>query len=148
MLSSKLFYYLLKMLAVSLIERNSLKQAIYFNCSSLKILAAERSSLEIRSAQPPPTPSWPSGQRVSKCSMLKWPTSFKDLKMQGWLTSLKMQNSIGKGQQMWQRWSESVGPEQKHMETCVVCQNMVAEVVRRHEGPSPKSLDSDENFKP
>ena len=24
----------------------------------------------------------------------------------------------------------------------------VAEVVRRHEGPSPKSLDSDENFKP
>ena len=72
MLSSKLSYYLLKMLAVSLIERNSLKQAIYFNCSSLKILAAERSSLEIRSAQPPPTSSWPSGQRVSKCSMLKW----------------------------------------------------------------------------
>ena len=27
-------------------------------------------------------------------------------------------------------------------------QSMVAEVVRRHEGPSPKSLDSDENFKP
>ena len=24
----------------------------------------------------------------------------------------------------------------------------VAEVVRRHEGPSPKSLDSDKNFKP
>ena len=24
----------------------------------------------------------------------------------------------------------------------------MAEVVRRHEGPSPKSLDSDENFKP
>ena len=24
----------------------------------------------------------------------------------------------------------------------------VAEVVRRHEGPSPKSLDSNENFKP
>ena len=24
----------------------------------------------------------------------------------------------------------------------------VAEVVRRHEGPSPKSLDSDENVKP
>ena len=75
-----------------------------------------------------------------------WPTSFKDLKMQGWLTSLKMQNSIGKGQQMWQRWSESVGPEQKHMETCVVCQNRVAEVVRRHEGPSPKSFGLDENF--
>ena len=76
MLSSKLSYYLLKMLAVSLIERNSLKQAIYFNCSSLKILAAERSSLEIRSAQPPPTSSWPSGQRVSKCSsaqVLKMP---------------------------------------------------------------------------
>ena len=56
MLSSKLSYYLLKMLAVSLIERNSLKQAIYFNCSSLKVLAAERSSLEIRSAQPPDPP--------------------------------------------------------------------------------------------
>ena len=26
--------------------------------------------------------------------------------------------------------------------------NRVAEVVRRCEGPSPKSLDSDENFKP
>ena len=26
--------------------------------------------------------------------------------------------------------------------------NRVAEVVRRHEGPSPKSLDLDENFKP
>ena len=47
---------------------------------------------------------------------------------------------------MWQRWSESVGPEQKHMETCVVCQNRVAEVVRRHEGPSPKSFGLDENF--
>ena len=119
MLSSKLSYYLLKMLAGSLIERNSLKQAIYFNCSSLKVLAAERSSLEIRSAQPPqpllakesqnaqcssaqnaqplPTPSWPSGKRVSKCSSAQnaqpprasWPTSFKDLKMQGWPTSLK-----------------------------------------------------------
>ena len=27
-------------------------------------------------------------------------------------------------------------------------QTRVEEVVRRHEGPSPKSLDSDENFKP
>ena len=30
----------------------------------------------------------------------------------------------------------------------IINTNRVAEVVRRHEGPSPKSLDSDEKFKP
>ena len=70
MLSSKLSYYLLKMLAVSLIERNSLKQAIYFNCSSLKILAA----LEIRSAQPlqlPPGQVANESQNAQNAQVLK-----------------------------------------------------------------------------
>ena len=35
----------------------------------------------------------------------------------------------------------------KYLGTSLV-QTRVAEVVRRHEGPSPKSLDSDANFKP
>ena len=86
------------MLAGSLIERNSLKQAIYFNCSSLKVLAAERSSLEIRSAQPPDPPGQVANEsQNAQCSSAQnaqpprasWPTSFKDLKMQGWPTSLK-----------------------------------------------------------
>ena len=61
------------MLAGSLLERNSLKQAIYFNCSSLKVLAAERSSLEIRSAQTPPSPSWPKSLKMLNAQVLKMP---------------------------------------------------------------------------
>ena len=40
------------------------------------------------------------------------------------------------------------------LESCFFCslnmvrKHRVAEVVQRHEGPSPKSLDSEENFKP